>query len=109
MCNPLILGATGVVLEFPSRDYQKGYDFSLKQQFYASTLQSRYKYISPSNPPYFLPSHFLLPQIRLQLTKPGTWIPLLWGVACGAAASGNYHAVISTIKLYNIKCQCRVF
>jgi chlorophyll synthase len=27
------------------------------------------------------------------LTKPGTWIPLIWGVACGAAASGDYHAV----------------
>lgn len=30
-------------------------------------------------------------KIRLQLTKPVTWIPLLWGVMCGAAASGNYH------------------
>ena len=29
--------------------------------------------------------------IRLQLLKPVTWIPLIWGVACGAAASGNYH------------------
>lgn len=29
--------------------------------------------------------------IRLQLTKPVTWIPLIWGVVCGAAASGNYH------------------
>eukprot|EP00640_Fibrocapsa_japonica_P001271 CAMPEP_0113943258 /NCGR_PEP_ID=MMETSP1339-20121228/22316_1 /TAXON_ID=94617 /ORGANISM="Fibrocapsa japonica" /LENGTH=402 /DNA_ID=CAMNT_0000948083 /DNA_START=62 /DNA_END=1270 /DNA_ORIENTATION=+ /assembly_acc=CAM_ASM_000762 len=29
-------------------------------------------------------------KIRLQLTKPVTWIPLLWGVICGAAASGNY-------------------
>eukprot|EP01031_Cornospumella_fuschlensis_P030920 gene30920-37370_t len=29
--------------------------------------------------------------IRLQLMKPVTWIPLIWGVACGAAASGNYH------------------
>lgn len=29
--------------------------------------------------------------IRLQLCKPVTWIPLMWGVACGAAASGNYH------------------
>jgi chlorophyll synthase len=28
--------------------------------------------------------------IRLQLCKPVTWIPLIWGVACGAAASGNY-------------------
>lgn len=30
-------------------------------------------------------------KIRLQLMKPVTWIPLVWGVACGAAASGNYH------------------
>lgn len=30
-------------------------------------------------------------KIRLQLTKPVTWIPLLWGCMCGAAASGNYH------------------
>eukprot|EP00904_Undaria_pinnatifida_P013173 jgi/Undpi1/8987/HiC_scaffold_26.g11448.m1 len=30
-------------------------------------------------------------KIRLQLTKPVTWIPLIWGVLCGAAASGNYH------------------
>ena len=29
-------------------------------------------------------------KIRIQLTKPGTWVPLIWGVACGAAASGNY-------------------
>jgi chlorophyll synthase len=29
--------------------------------------------------------------LRLQLCKPITWIPLVWGVACGAAASGNYH------------------
>ena len=29
--------------------------------------------------------------IRLQLCKPVTWIPLIWGVTCGAAASGNYH------------------
>lgn len=32
-------------------------------------------------------------KIRLQLMKPGTWVPLIWGVACGAAASGQYHAV----------------
>jgi len=31
--------------------------------------------------------------IRLQLTKPVTWVPLIWGVACGAAASGSYHAI----------------
>ncbi len=29
-------------------------------------------------------------KLRLQLMKPITWIPLLWGVICGAAASGNY-------------------
>uniref|UniRef100_A0A1D2ACQ7 Chlorophyll synthase, chloroplastic n=1 Tax=Auxenochlorella protothecoides TaxID=3075 RepID=A0A1D2ACQ7_AUXPR len=29
-------------------------------------------------------------KIRLQLTKPVTWIPLIWGVICGAAASGNF-------------------
>ncbi|CAM6101159.1 unnamed protein product [Calypogeia fissa] len=30
-------------------------------------------------------------KIRLQLTKPVTWAPLIWGVACGAAASGNFN------------------
>jgi len=34
-------------------------------------------------------------KIRLQLMKPVTWVPLIWGVVCGAAASGNYHAVWS--------------
>ncbi|KAG0568155.1 hypothetical protein M758_7G187500 [Ceratodon purpureus] len=29
-------------------------------------------------------------KIRLQLTKPVTWAPLIWGVLCGAAASGNF-------------------
>lgn len=29
-------------------------------------------------------------KIRVQLTKPVTWIPLIWGVVCGAAASGHY-------------------
>lgn len=28
--------------------------------------------------------------IRLQLTKPVTWVPLIWGVLCGAAASGEF-------------------
>ncbi len=28
--------------------------------------------------------------IHLQLMKPVTWIPLMWGVLCGAASSGNY-------------------
>ncbi|KAG0477033.1 hypothetical protein HPP92_013874 [Vanilla planifolia] len=31
-------------------------------------------------------------KIRLQLVaKPVTWPPLVWGVLCGAAASGNFH------------------
>lgn len=30
-------------------------------------------------------------RIHLQLMKPVTWIPLIWGVTCGAAASGNFH------------------
>ncbi|CAK9873713.1 unnamed protein product [Sphagnum jensenii] len=30
-------------------------------------------------------------KIRLQLMKPVTWAPLIWGVLCGAAASGNFH------------------
>ena len=30
-------------------------------------------------------------KIRLQLMKPVTWIPLIWGVLCGAAASGSFH------------------
>ncbi|NEO85947.1 MAG: chlorophyll synthase ChlG [Spirulina sp. SIO3F2] len=29
-------------------------------------------------------------KIRLQLLKPITWIPLIWGVLCGAASSGGY-------------------
>ncbi|HIK17061.1 MAG TPA: chlorophyll synthase ChlG [Leptolyngbyaceae cyanobacterium M33_DOE_097] len=29
-------------------------------------------------------------KIRLQLMKPITWIPLMWGVICGAASSGQY-------------------
>lgn len=28
--------------------------------------------------------------IRLQLMKPITWIPLIWGVLCGAASSGHF-------------------
>lgn len=30
-------------------------------------------------------------KIRLQLMKPITWIPLIWGVVCGAASGGSYH------------------
>lgn len=29
-------------------------------------------------------------KIHLQLMKPITWIPLMWGVICGAASSGQY-------------------
>ena len=29
-------------------------------------------------------------KIRLQLMKPITWIPLIWGVICGAASSGHF-------------------
>lgn len=29
-------------------------------------------------------------RVRLQLMKPVTWVPLIWGVMCGAAASGRY-------------------
>jgi chlorophyll/bacteriochlorophyll a synthase len=29
-------------------------------------------------------------KIRLQLMKPITWIPLIWGVVCGAASAGSY-------------------
>ncbi len=29
-------------------------------------------------------------KIRLQLMKPITWIPLMWGILCGAASSGAY-------------------
>ncbi|BAU06260.1 chlorophyll synthase 33 kD subunit [Fischerella sp. NIES-3754] len=29
-------------------------------------------------------------KIRLQLMKPITWIPLMWGVICGAASSGEF-------------------
>lgn len=30
-------------------------------------------------------------RIRVQLMKPVTWVPLMWGVLCGAAASGGFH------------------
>uniref|UniRef100_A0A7N0T3K6 Chlorophyll synthase, chloroplastic n=1 Tax=Kalanchoe fedtschenkoi TaxID=63787 RepID=A0A7N0T3K6_KALFE len=36
-------------------------------------------------------------KIRLQLTKPVTWPPLVWGVVCGAAASGNFHWTVEDI------------
>jgi chlorophyll synthase len=36
------------------------------------------------------PGETSLWKIRLQLMKPITWIPLIWGVVCGAASSANY-------------------
>lgn len=36
-------------------------------------------------------------KIRLQLMKPITWIPLIWGVVCGAASSGGYTWTIDDI------------
>tara|TARA_Y100001968_G_scaffold314963_2_gene341024 strand:+ start:21004 stop:21951 length:948 start_codon:yes stop_codon:yes gene_type:complete len=36
-------------------------------------------------------------KLRLQLMKPITWIPLIWGVVCGAAASGNFHWQLSNV------------
>ena len=41
-------------------------------------------------------------KLRLQLMKPVTWIPLIWGVVCGAAASGNFewrldHVLAATV------------
>jgi chlorophyll synthase len=42
-------------------------------------------------------------KIRLQLMKPITWIPLMWGVICGAASSGNY---IWTLENVLISAAC---
>ncbi len=36
-------------------------------------------------------------KIRLQLMKPITWIPLIWGVVCGAASSGNYTWTVENV------------
>ena len=36
-------------------------------------------------------------KLRIQLMKPITWIPLIWGVICGAAASGNFEWTLSNI------------
>ncbi|GAB4378775.1 MAG: chlorophyll synthase ChlG [Elainellaceae cyanobacterium] len=36
-------------------------------------------------------------KIRLQLMKPITWIPLIWGVVCGAASSGGYTWTIENV------------
>ncbi|CAI9298661.1 unnamed protein product [Lactuca saligna] len=36
-------------------------------------------------------------KIRVQLTKPVTWPPLIWGVVCGAAASGNFQWTVEDV------------
>ena len=36
-------------------------------------------------------------KLRIQLMKPITWIPLIWGVICGAAASGNFEWTLSNV------------
>jgi chlorophyll/bacteriochlorophyll a synthase len=36
-------------------------------------------------------------KIRLQLMKPITWIPLIWGVVCGAASSGHYSWTLDNV------------
>src|SRR5579883_1722384 len=38
-------------------------------------------------------------KIRLQLMKPITWIPLMWGVICGAASSGNYRWTLENVLI----------
>lgn len=38
-------------------------------------------------------------KIRLQLMKPITWIPLIWGVVCGAASSGHFTWSIETVLI----------
>jgi chlorophyll/bacteriochlorophyll a synthase len=38
-------------------------------------------------------------KIRLQLMKPITWIPLIWGVVCGAASSGHYTWSIENVLI----------
>jgi chlorophyll/bacteriochlorophyll a synthase len=36
-------------------------------------------------------------KIRLQLMKPITWIPLIWGVVCGAASSGSFEWTVEDV------------
>jgi len=38
-------------------------------------------------------------KIRLQLMKPITWIPLIWGVVCGAASSGGFQWTLEGILM----------
>jgi chlorophyll synthase len=38
-------------------------------------------------------------KIRLQLMKPITWIPLIWGVVCGAASSGEFTWTVENVAI----------
>jgi chlorophyll/bacteriochlorophyll a synthase len=38
-------------------------------------------------------------KIRLQLMKPITWIPLIWGVVCGAASSGRFSWTLENLLI----------
>ncbi len=38
-------------------------------------------------------------KIRLQLMKPITWIPLIWGVVCGAASSGRFAWTLENVLI----------
>jgi chlorophyll/bacteriochlorophyll a synthase len=38
-------------------------------------------------------------KIRLQLMKPITWIPLMWGVLCGAASSGQFSWTVENVLI----------
>jgi chlorophyll synthase len=40
-------------------------------------------------------------KIHLQLTKPVMWIPLVWGVMCGATGLGNYNWIWNPFDLSN--------
>lgn len=42
-------------------------------------------------------------KIRLQLMKPITWIPLIWGVLCGAASSGRFSWTLENV-LVGLAC-----
>ena len=42
-------------------------------------------------------------KLRIQWMKPITWIPLIWGVICGAAASGNFEWTFSNV-LASLAC-----
>jgi chlorophyll/bacteriochlorophyll a synthase len=45
------------------------------------------------------PGETSLWKIRLQLMKPITWIPLIWGVVCGAASSGEFTWTVENVAI----------